>query len=438
MSSGASPSAPPTWTGAPCAEGGGSAAAERFETPFWGAVAGAPPATNRLIVDLHELAFAAWVHVPAGGLRLAHHFPHARSVAWSLYHPVSVAPLQALRDHEIVPDPGSVNPFLPGADRTAARRAYTVTVSRRDTGEPNTLSSGGLPIALLFYRLYVPDRGTGRLGGVGVPHPVGRGDGSLSPWWRAGRAAASAVVWRMTSVGLSPPYLALRALHGRGATRPADAELTWDAFFNPARTLVEPHLRGTRFAGVAARLPRGRRGPAKNWATDSALAFTDVDRRLGPSADGRNVLVIRGRMPRTPRTWNGEPVMAEDVDLRYWSLCSMTALPLGVTTASLFDEQVPLDSDRRYTIAVSTAADRPRTATREHGVAWLRWPERGDGYGRATAGTLGLRNQDPAPRFGHAIQDVSEPGAEAATMGAYLPRGAYVSPEEFDATAGAA
>lgn len=437
MGSGAPPSAPPTWTGAPCAEGGGPAAAERFEMSFWGAVAGAPPATNRLIVDLHELAFAAWVRVPAGGLRLRHHFPHARSVAWSLYHPVTLSPLQALRDHELVPDAGSTNPFLPGADRTAARRAYTVTVSRHETGEPNTLSSGGLPLALLFYRLYVPDCGTGRLGGTGVPRPVGE-IRAASPVARAARAAATAVTWRVTSVGLSPPYLALRALHGRGATRPAVRDPRWDAFFNVARTLVEPQVRGTRLAPLAAWLPRGARGPAKDWATDSALAFTDIDRRLGPDADGRNVLVIRGRMPRTPRTWNGNAVMDGDVDLRYWSLCSMTALPLGVTTASLFDEQVPLDGGRRYTIVVSTAADRPRTATREHGVAWLCWPARGDGYGRLTAGTLGLRNQDPAPRFGHAIQDVPTSGAESATMGPYLPRGVYVSADEFDATAGAA
>ena len=43
-------------------------------------------------------------------------------------HDVANRPIAALHDSEIAPDPGSINPFLPGADWNAPRRRYTVIV----------------------------------------------------------------------------------------------------------------------------------------------------------------------------------------------------------------------------------------------------------------------------------------------------------------------
>ncbi|UUY05941.1 hypothetical protein LRS13_10610 [Svornostia abyssi] len=395
---------------------------------------GAAPATNRLVVDLHELVLAAWVPVPRTGvLRLRHRFPHARSVAWSTYHPLTLSPIEALRDREIVPDDGVANPFIAGADRTASHREYTVVVSRRspqEVGEPNVLSSHGLPLVILFYRVYVPDRGRDRLGDAGVPVVEGDPARWTSRRRRIATTVATTLTWNVTAAGLTPPYLALRAV-GRTRTGPAVTDGRWDAFFNVPR-LAAPLLRDTWAAGLVEALPRAPRGPAANWATDSAIASIDVDRRLGPAPDGRNVLVVQGSMPRTPRTWHGDAIMDDRAELRYWSLSSMTAVPIGVTTRTLFDEQVPVDEAGRYTIVVSTPADRPVNATWDRGVAWLPWSARGDGYGRRAAGVLALRNQDPAPDFRHAIQHVSGPGAEASVMGEYLPTQRYLSREQFE------
>src|SRR5206468_1128001 len=76
--------------------------------------------------------------------RIQGRFPHARYISYNVYDPAQ-RPLDALADSELRPDPGSSNPFLPGADRTVANRSYTAFV---DFGPippqkaPNTLYSG--------------------------------------------------------------------------------------------------------------------------------------------------------------------------------------------------------------------------------------------------------------------------------------------------------
>ncbi len=55
--------------------------------------------------------------VPAGAVLLAHDVLDARALSAAIY-----------TTSAIKPDPGSTNPFLPGANRNATHRSYTVTV----------------------------------------------------------------------------------------------------------------------------------------------------------------------------------------------------------------------------------------------------------------------------------------------------------------------
>jgi hypothetical protein len=113
--------------------------------------------------------------------------------------------------------------------------------------------------------------------------------------------------------------------------------------------------------------------------------------------------------------------------LRYWSMCTGTQLTqtLGCTV----DEQTPVDSSGYFTVAISTAADRPADATAQCGVAWLPW-------GPEPKGIVLLRNMLPSPDFAQAIQN-AQVGTEQQTMGAYYPIGTYyATPEAFDATVG--
>ena len=92
---------------------------------------------------------------------------------------------------------------------------------------------------------------------------------------------------------------------------------------------------------------------------------------------------------------------------------------------------MPLNRRRFYTVVVSKAADRPRNARRACGVAWLKWPQRGDGAGDPDYGFLIMRNMLVNPRFKRAIQEVEQAGTEPEVMGPYFPRARYTSKAAF-------
>jgi hypothetical protein len=114
-------------------------------------------------------------------------------------------------------------------------------------------------------------------------------------------------------------------------------------------------------------------------------------------------------------------------DLRYWSLCANTQLTTFL--ACLTDTQVPIDRKRNFTIAISTAASRPRNAVERCGVAWLP-------AGPAPQMILILRNMLPSPSFRYSIQRATA-GKEKQGLGPYYPRGTYyATPAAADAALG--
>ena len=84
----------------------------------------------------------------------------------------SPRPIDALSDAQLAPDPGSTNPFLPGASRTEEQRDYTAFIEvgpRPAQPAPNTLYTGDSRGGTFLYRVYVPDRGRDAKGGVPLP-----------------------------------------------------------------------------------------------------------------------------------------------------------------------------------------------------------------------------------------------------------------------------
>src|SRR3954453_19454026 len=64
---------------------------------------------------------------PGTRIRIDGIFPYARYTSWNVYDPI-LRPFAKKSDYELTPDPGSSNPFLPGADRTTPveQRHYTL------------------------------------------------------------------------------------------------------------------------------------------------------------------------------------------------------------------------------------------------------------------------------------------------------------------------
>src|SRR5262249_59001122 len=84
----------------------------------------------------------------------------------------------------------------------------------------------------------------------------------------------------------------------------------------------------------------------------------------------------------------------------------------------LFDEQVPVDADRFYTIVVSLPEDRPANANEACGVAWLDWGK-GDWLARPDWANLTIRNQLSNPSFAQGIDKVVDRGQESQVLGSF-------------------
>jgi hypothetical protein len=101
--------------------------------------------TNALALDTNAVYWGGtYAALPGTRIRIEGQYPHARYISWNVYD-AAAGPIDALSDVQLVPDPGSTNPFPPGADRTVAERSYTafIEVGPKPTQPaPNTLYTG--------------------------------------------------------------------------------------------------------------------------------------------------------------------------------------------------------------------------------------------------------------------------------------------------------
>lgn len=375
---------------------------------------------NALYPDEAARYWIALVPLPEGGRAvLRGHFPHARYTSLNTYTPQTQA-IDAIHDAQIAPDEGSSNPFRRGADRDAVRRDYTVTVVKGRLPQagraPNTIytqsadgSKNGNTAAIAL-RIYRTDRGLDIDGGVPLP--------SVTSYGADGRQLVRYPDCPDTSLpdlGLTPtlanagPGLGLTGGPSLLARNPP----SWHTYVN-TQTAVTDQLTDNELTGPAVRPPlvdlTSTVFPAGGFGenVDNKYVYALLSRQLGA------VLVLRGKLPTFPQTYDGRRRMGTG-QLRYWSLC--TESQATQYYACRTDDELPLAPGRRYTIMVSSTANRPANARTACGVAWLP-------AGPLPQTALLLRNMLPSPGFAQAIQRV-EPGREAAQMGAYLPSGTY-------------
>jgi hypothetical protein len=369
---------------------------------------------------------ARYTTPPGATLRLEGRFAHARYQSLSSYGSATKGPVDSLNDVSTRADRGSKNPYRPGAYRTGKRRSFTVTVSSApppaDASQrlANTLYAGaGRPDQELIYRLYVPDRRRDVTGGVGLPVPVlTLADGTVLRGAAACPTLGSAGNVLESSRLPLQTYLSLRDQPGKPPTFPAQDPPGFGAFYSSLYTV------NCVYQGICDPHPARSGGQYSNLDNQYVGAF--LNREFGP------VLVLTGKLPRTPRTHGAEARMGKG-QLRYWSMCQNESLYTTAGAGCLYDEQVPLTKHRRYTIVTSRLADRPRNARKRCGVGFIPWPANGDGAGHLDDALLLVRNMLPSPGFHRAIQDTRVPGDELAVMGPYLPSGRYMTKARFEA-----
>lgn len=386
------------------------------------------PANNYAFPDTGAVYWTSSLAIPSGAsVVLKGKYAHSRYQSINSYDAVTHAPTDALNDVSTVPDKGSTNPYLPGADRDAKKRSFTATIVNEpvpSTRAQNTLYAGvaGQERQTLMFRVYLPDHYNNPdelTGGVGLPKAeLHLSDGSVL----TGQAACDALqvqAGRLPLTTLSQTmYEGYRVQAGKPATFPAEVKPVFNAFYNVLFSL------GCYYQANCPANPQRTGGQYSNIDNNYVLSFVNRGFSDGP------VLVLRGKMPKTPETGPGVKTMGTG-QMRYWSMCQNESLYTTKGAGCVYDSQVPLSKHRRYTIVTSAKADRPKNAKAKCGVAYIPWPAAGDGDGHLDDGMLLVRNMLPSAKFHQAVQDTKTPGDEASVMGPYLPNGSYTTKADF-------
>jgi hypothetical protein len=401
-----------------------------------------------LYPDPNSSYWFAFVEMPEGSvLTLKGKYPHGRYFQLALYRSDPdmggyTATGEKFVDHQIEPDEGSVNPFVPGADRSVEDRDYTIRIANvekpDDTAdrEPNTMYAGVGAEIQVVYRVYQPDQGYLGDAGVGLPaYSATLVDGT--------ELSAEEVRDRFNRPllqGVAPgmPVEQWRALCAapdndpelQPETTPARNPPLLERYFNNKWNIVGTFKAPEVRAQIPYKVETGFGGDP-----ETLFMMTFLSRAFGP------VIVIRGKMPLYPDNWYGDDgtglKVMTDWESRYMSLIMSEAPPSGMGTDGLSDFQIPLDHDRNYTIVICREEDRPSNATDEHGVAWVDWGHRGEGIdddlNREDFGLLLFRFMHNNPEWKRNPDQIVKPGTEEEIMGPYFPRLSYTDKATFEA-----
>lgn len=421
-------------------------------------------------------------------------FPHARFMNYEILEPfdpehpatgtMGENPEVPIVDVDIEPDPGHTNPFRVGADRNAKNRHYHLTFEIQAGNSvklnPQVMKSpefrapgntrvggpfgfagpwgdGALTVSLLWLRIYAPDKGAGILGGVSLPKALLELPSGEKFWLQPDFSLAKERQLTQVPAGYQAPeepFPFIGSHHG------------WFKIFGLA--LVRAENQGYRLSEPWGKQPLEKtkerirkaftllfnRGveatpPGNYEASATVCHYNSYLTRMFQRGPGK-VYVITGKMPTTPKTKNGEPLM-EKAQARYWSISQYgkgedDKYETAVHYGGLMDDEIVLNENNEYIIVYSSPEDRPKNATAENGVTWQNWGPRA----RQTI-TIRWMSVQPdwyLPEYAPSEKNIPwQTGAWSATeydetlvgqnqpgvMGPYHPLIHYLSKEEFEA-----
>jgi hypothetical protein len=392
-------------------------------------------------------------------------------------------------DVDIEPLPGHVNPFRVGARRDAPNRNWRCEFDLA-IGDPVALNAAFRPPFFrapgnkrtggailhqgpwgdansqghkrgrwnhgqMWVRYYRPDDAKGPLGGVALPKMWYEFSDGQRFWLqfdptnfksRAGRRVKP----RATSLKPMP-------LSGpeTGWTKQAGIfRAIYSGFAIETKWGSKEYVR-LLDKGVVA---RGSDLPAPNNYEQSATSCTYIDYLVrGMQCEAGRVVVLTGKLPTFPRTRAGAARM-EAGEMRYWSLTGYVVpegwdmlaavtdpmYPAGLAAHCVMDEDIVLQADRRFVIALSRPEDRPNNANENAGVTWADWGLAGNiswTLRWMTVGPEWTAPNAPTPqKLGRRAEWAEEsydprviPNGHDGALGPYAPRITYLSRAAFEA-----
>ncbi len=435
------------------------------------------PVTNIAFPDAGAAYWGAKYTLPEGAnLELIGRYPKARYMSFNSYDAngenPTYAPVDVIRDVEIKPFLSfAKNPYIPGNKRNTFLRGYKINVA---SGMPqaddnsNTLRTSVMDgeQAVLLHRIYVPDEGNGVTGGEYLPYPIlTLANGTLVYEEDKVCAELQAVneyieppivpvekylgvlkpggqnYW--TSQGFAPFGIAPATEENPVSLRKAffpQVNIACDYFFScdyegPQNNGYYANIDNSYTYAYISNAPKSFIPVPKSQTRPLGLQFT-----VEAADPDLAVTVFKGKLPATPTTLKGDEIMTEG-SVRYWSFCTNEYYSQKVTDC-IYDEQVVVDKEGYYTIAISWADDRPTNATNECGVNWLSMADSGDGFGDMVGNSVLnnphesmviIRNMTPSEDFMQAIQNIPSQTTTAETLGEFNTTYYQTSVAEFEA-----
>jgi len=386
---------------------------------------------------------------PGWVLVLNGQYPHARYFSLTIADQLGSGQLgngYFARGDQIVPDAGSLNPFLSQNNRNVTNRNYTFYVVHGfPEGNPpdNTLytySTDENKRIHFSIRIYLVDRGYDGTGNVKL-RSSGYGLPEISLNLPEGKIVAGSnltKILRVVKDGDPNGYQLnqwLSNIDNSDDKKNAPClpmpffQLFWNTEYSVTGSFLALH-------------PKER---VTLYPADDVGGFAnnpDTKYMITPFSFGfGEILVVRGKMPTHPKTRKGNNNLpGETPQVQYFSVSTAAAAPYGAGWETISDEQMPIDKYGYYTIVVSWPWNRPANAILENDVSWIN-PGDGEGHyvgARNWVGLLYMRFQNPDPNWEESPANIRMPTVEnpipqdPAVMDQFYPIAEYMSVDNFE------
>ncbi len=391
----------------------------------------ADPYINVAYPDSNVYYWAAAFSMPVDStLEIKGEYPYSRYMSFFSYNERG-KPIGSLTDFQI--QSKATNPFILGNQRSDLSRSYSIEVVNKNPLSDLSVSTDNPNRNILFtpeyrknqqlvvYRIYLPDKNIDITGGVKLPQPVlTLSDGSKLVGEETCETLNTSQALQVSFDALGIPPNEYRELISQ-----PDKPDTWPAH-NPPKWFIQldrKSLIGMYTGEIDPNAPRSEGGFYPNL--DNQYIRSIINRKHG------KVLIVRGKAPTTPKTYF-KTSFTEEEDLRYWSLCSNQSFVNTRVNDCLHDEEIPIDKNGFYTIAISREEDRPRNAINKCGIAWLPMADDGDGMFDDDVTIIQFRHLLPSDKFEHSIQKVKRQDQLEEIMGPYMPKARYLMPNQVE------
>lgn len=336
-------------------------------------------------------------------------FPYARYLSFSVIGKADLT-IATIPDYEIIPDPGSINPFLNGADWNAKNRDYTLKI--RFTAPPegsdhfvpgagnNIVYAGSMlngaanKHGTIELRIYAPSMGYDHTGGVGLP--------------------------KIMYVPTLKDRTYSQIVERTNQTTFSNSIKQKNNFTQNKLNFTSPEKNSEEKCDISWRTLSRASALIQYDYNDGYILSDELQR------DPSKLLFLRWKAPTFPDTYHNIGIHGNE-DMRYWSMSFISPVGLlGLYT--LADFETVVDKNGYVNLVISFGAPRPPCVNTKNGFNWI-----DASHLPLIPLRLFYRNKIVSDDFPYSAKDVSENTiVSPKIMGEYYPCGRYVNPAYFN------